>query len=63
MVSHGDNMIDDRVRITLRLPAALHTQVAALALQDERSLNKQIVRLLQEAERNRTKSASSDVRI
>lgn len=56
-------MIDDNIRITLRLPAALHTQVAALALQDERSLNKQIVRLLQEAERNRAKSATSDARI
>jgi hypothetical protein len=56
-------MIDDSVRITLRLPAALHTQVAALAQQDERSLNKQIVRLLQEAERNRAKCLTHDFRI
>lgn len=56
-------MIDDNVRITLRLPAALHTQVAALAQQDERSLNKQIVRLLQEAERNRTKVVTQEFRL
>lgn len=35
--------------LTLRLPNALHAQLAALATQEVRSLNAQIVVLLQEA--------------
>lgn len=53
-------MKNDEVRITLRLPPTLHAQLVALASQDERSLNRQIVRLLQVELRRQTSANSQN---
>ena len=51
--------MEDEVRLTLRLPATLHQQIVALARRDRRSLNGELVFLLEraaaEAEREQRK--------
>ena len=46
-------MPPDEIPLTIRLPARLHAQVAALAERERRSRNAQIVLLLEEAIRKR----------
>ncbi len=41
--------MEDEVKLTLRLPAALHQQIVALARRDRRSLNGELVFLLERA--------------
>jgi predicted HicB family RNase H-like nuclease len=41
--------MDDEKRVTLRLPAGLHARLADLARADRRSLNSEIVHLLESA--------------
>jgi hypothetical protein len=41
--------MENEVRVTVRLPGELHAQIVALAADEDRSLNSQIVNLLRRA--------------
>ncbi|MEV0050691.1 Arc family DNA-binding protein [Saccharopolyspora shandongensis] len=41
--------MDHEVRVTLRMPAALHTRLVELAKAEHRSLNAEMVHLLEKA--------------
>jgi hypothetical protein len=46
---HYHGVMDEGKRLTLRLPAALHARIAEQAERDRRSLNAEIVYLLESA--------------
>lgn len=50
-------------RITLRLPEEIHEQVAQAAKDDRRSLNAEIVRLLEEALANRALDKGATLKV
>ncbi|WTW47925.1 Arc family DNA-binding protein [Streptomyces sp. NBC_00015] len=47
--SHYSGVMDEEKRITLRLPAGLHERLAERARADRRSLNSEILHLLEAA--------------